>query len=116
MTPPWQFYISEEPWNEERKLFIVRAAGTHRKLVPEITFTRLERGEPVLNPVLTCNREQREDNMDPIHGLLQGALDFAWAQGMRPTDWKPPSDATAELAAVRYHLEDMRVLAKIPAR
>lgn len=45
-----------------------------------------------------------------VDSFLQSALDAAWAQGLRPTG---APDPTNELAAVRDHLEDMRLLVKV---
>ncbi len=39
-------------------------------------------------------------------------LDTAWKIGMRPEGYDV-KDSTAEIAAIRYHLEDMRLLAKV---
>lgn len=43
----------------------------------------------------------------------QAVLDEAWRIGMRPKGF---ADHTNELTAVRYHLEDMRAMAKVPER
>lgn len=53
------------------------------------------------------------ERIEPIKdgdGLLQAIMDAAWEAGMRPRGFK---DHTNELTAVRYHLEDMRKLAKV---
>lgn len=115
MTRPWNFFLRNEPWRGHRELFITIPGRPGRVVLPKIKFIEAERGLPH-EPALECTLEQLQDEMDPIHGLLQGALDFAWANGMRPTGWKADPDASAELAATRYHLEDMRALAKIPTR
>jgi hypothetical protein len=43
-----------------------------------------------------------------VRDFLQAAADAAWEIGIRPSQAK---DMTSEVAAVRYHLEDMRKLA-----
>lgn len=43
-----------------------------------------------------------------VKNFLQAMMDAAWEFGLRPTGIKDQKD---ELAAVRYHLEDMRTLA-----
>lgn len=43
-----------------------------------------------------------------VMDFLQAAADAAWEQGIRPSQSK---DMTNEVAAVRYHLEDMRKIA-----
>jgi len=45
-----------------------------------------------------------------VNAFLQAMLDAAWEQGLRPQGYVEKTD---ELAAVRYHLEDMRHLAKV---
>lgn len=42
--------------------------------------------------------------------FLQAMLDAAWELGLRPEGYE---NHTNELKAVRYHLEDMRTLAKV---
>lgn len=42
--------------------------------------------------------------------FLQAMLEAAWEIGLRPKDF---ADHKNELTAVRYHLEDMRMLAKV---
>jgi len=53
------------------------------------------------------------DSPKPLYddgSFLQAMLDAAWEAGFRPKDFK---DHTNEFTAVRYHLEDMRKLAKV---
>lgn len=45
-----------------------------------------------------------------VKNFLQAMSDAAWEIGIRP---KQLEDHTNELKATRYHLEDMRVLAKV---
>lgn len=47
------------------------------------------------------------------HGFLQAMMEIAWDLGMRPSKL---DQHNSELTAVRYHLEDMRALAKVPSR
>ena len=42
--------------------------------------------------------------------FLRAIVDAAWDAGIRPTGF---GDHTNELKATRYHLEDMRLLAKV---
>ena len=54
------------------------------------------------------------DGVEPSgRDFLQAALDVAWEIGLRPDGYQ---DHTNELKATRYHLEDMRALAKVPTR
>lgn len=55
---------------------------------------------------LFCIRDQFDDGT--VANFLQAMMDAAWEMGLRPKGMKDQRD---ELAAVRYHLEDMRRLA-----
>lgn len=48
---------------------------------------------------------------EEIDAILRAIMTEAWARGIRPEGYE---NHTNELAAVRYHLEDMRALAKVP--
>ncbi|KKK86802.1 hypothetical protein LCGC14_2759590 [marine sediment metagenome] len=45
--------------------------------------------------------------------FLRAIMDATWEIGIRPSKF---ADHTNELKAVRYHLEDMRLLAKVRSR
>jgi len=47
---------------------------------------------------------------DEFDALLQALVDAAWEQGIRP---KGSEDTHGELKATKFHLEDMRTLAKV---
>lgn len=51
-----------------------------------------------------------EEVTPEIRNFLQAMTDAAWKLGIRPRE---AVDAASELKAVRYHLEDMRVMAKL---
>lgn len=85
-------------------------AGKSTGFVAPLIVTTLPTGAAADMPTLAENREETEDGLGDVTGFLQAALDAAWEQGLRPTTY---ADHTNELKAVRYHLEDMRLLAKV---
>ncbi len=65
----------------------------------------------VLPATAAINESQRwalEDS--DARDFMQAMLGAAWEMGLRPAGFE---DHTNELTAVRYHLEDMRTLAKV---
>ena len=55
----------------------------------------------------TFTEEMKEDGMV---SFLQAAMDAAWEAGLRPLGYE---DTRQKVGALRYHLEDMRLLAKV---
>jgi len=49
-------------------------------------------------------------NPDETEQFLQAVIDAAWTSGYRPAGWQ---DHESQLTATKYHLEDMRKLAKV---
>jgi hypothetical protein len=50
------------------------------------------------------------DYIQETDDFLRAIMDVAWGTGIRPTGFE---DHTNELKATRFHLEDMRLLAKV---
>jgi hypothetical protein len=113
MNNPWQFHIDDQwNWLGERKLYI-RIRDWHTRqysFVTAITTSEVKENEPRPGPLLTEGHENVADGLGGVTNFLQAALDCAWNAGMRPTGYKPEKNES-EIAAVRYHLEDMRTLA-----
>lgn len=59
-------------------------------------------------PMLQESFYEQQDGIGDVTGFVQAILDAAYDAGMRPSHQR---DSRDELKAVRYHLEDMRVLA-----
>lgn len=84
--------------------------------VAPLELRRIEDGGMYSTPTLSDfsdTRIAREDGLAvacDVQAFMQAALDEAWRMGLRPAAF---SDTTQELSAVRYHLEDMRKLAKM---
>lgn len=90
-----------------RGLRVVSRALGGERFALAVSFAPISVGASV--PIaLSETREERDDKIGDVTGFLQSVIDAAWEDGMRPSAAK---DATEELKAVRYHLEDMRSLA-----
>ncbi len=112
----WTFHVDYQPWSDARRLFIARRGAwpeRGRQVIEPLVARTVEDGLPYDIPTLAEVRTDVEDGIGDVENFLQAALEAAWALGMRPQGFKDRSD---ELTAVRYHLEDMRALAKVPAR
>jgi hypothetical protein len=111
---PWKFFLDFKPWTGDSNLYVQHTTWDRkRRLLLPASFVDapdyLTKGDD--KPFLGQTPEQRDDGLGDVDQFLQAALDCAWERGMRPTGFK---DFTNEIAAVRYHLEDMRKLAFQP--
>lgn len=103
----WKAYLESQPWNMRRCLHIVREEQD-RKLgvVQELGFESIQegmiatRGGGILG----------DSSLEEVDDFLRAIMDVAWDAGIRPTGVE---DHTNELKATRFHLEDMRLLAKV---
>lgn len=110
MNGRWKIFVDKQPWNGSQRLFMVVAGPMGaRSYVGPLTLKTHDPGAavPFDDATLSETMENREDGVGDVTGFLQAALDAAWEHGLRPTGF---ADHTNELAAVRYHLEDMREL------
>lgn len=104
----WNFYLEDAAWQRTTQLMIVREGAREgiRSFVLPFSLAPVEDHVPYGGPPTL-------DGPDfDVRGFLQAALEAAWNAGLRPLGF---SDVRNELAAVRYHLEDMRKLAKLKA-
>lgn len=89
-------------------------ANPNARMVAEsLTFTEYKwsTDNPLPKPFLGTNRTQLEDNLGfSVDQFLQAMLERAWERGLRPKKFEAVEN---EMKAVRYHLEDMRLLAKV---
>lgn len=113
MSGRWKFFIESRPWDQSQFLFAIVEDLDRKRGIVRVLFEALEPRQYVGEPTLKESAEEHADGLGDVTGFLQAALDCAWEQGMRP---KAYADHTNELAAVRYHLEDMRGLARVPPR
>lgn len=111
MAGTWQMFVDDKPWNGTRKLYI-RTRGPDRKqyAIETLGAVEVERGEARDVPALSQSVEDKQDGIGDVDHFLQAALECAWELGLRPKGF---ADHSNELTAVRYHLEDMRLLAKV---
>lgn len=108
----WRAFVDDQPQHGRRDLYIVGPGPTGARSVVQPLELGLVSEGLVTAPCASETREQQQDGPGLVTGLLQAMLDQAWAMGMRPAGYDA-KDQGAELAAVRYHLEDMRLLAKV---
>ncbi len=105
-TPGWELFHRYDVAVDEFQVFIRLVDHSGQKwAVDPFTFTKLPASAPLL-PSVGPPPEQGVN----VNGFLQAALDVAWEIGLRPQGFADPAN---ELTAVRYHLEDMRTLAKL---
>lgn len=108
----WRFAHDYQSWSDAERLFITRVGLDGKKLIVKpFVFEEIERGVSHDVASLETTRIELEDGLGSVTEFLQAAMDCAYARGLRPTG--APLDSSAELSAVRYHLEDMRKLAKV---
>lgn len=117
MSGRWSAFLEAQGWSGSKRLFltVMKRDGlggrSQRYAVAPPTLIPLTEREPYDVPTLEESRNEEQDNIGDVTGFLQAMADLAWEQGIRPSGFK---DHTAELGAVRYHLEDMRKIAKVP--
>jgi hypothetical protein len=112
-SPGWEVFHRYDITDDSFQLFarLVDHTG-QRWAVNPLELTKVGHGVPA-KPTMSTTRNDREDGIgDDINGFLQAAMDVAWEIGIRPTG-ADYTNANSEIAAVRYHLEDMRKLAKV---
>lgn len=102
----WKFFVEKRDYSRRAELRIARegagATGIEFAVVNPMTLT-LVRTEDRVPDEPTMRSEEGD-----IEAFLQGAMDAAWAMGLRPNGF---ADVAGEMKATRYHLEDMRRLA-----
>lgn len=111
MSYGWNFYVDRKPWRGSRSfdLRITRYLGLGRGTKQAVTgFNLVEVPECGEVPIVASHSE--EEAQDSHISFLQAAMDAAWEVGLRPMAYE---DTRQELAAIKYHLEDMRLLAKV---
>ncbi len=99
----WKCYIHDEFMTDRRKVAMVNESADGREsYISSMEIKDIPDGEP-LTPFIDLRRHQTDD-------MLQAIIDAAWEHGIKPRQLE---DASNELKATKYHLEDMRKLAKV---
>ena len=98
----WKFFAQYRPELVGYQLAMVVQNGDEQSIVTNIELQRIPRHG--------FRADEYPIPPDQVENFLQAAMDEAWEIGLRPTGHE---DYTNELKAVRYHLEDMRLLAKV---
>ncbi len=111
----WKFYHRYEIASDSFALYLRHTDHNGRRsLVKPFELELLTPGSPYAGlPSMGVQPGSWETDTSPledVRGFLQAAMDQAWEIGLRPTGH---TDNSSELAAVRFHLEDMRTLAKV---
>ena len=105
----WRVYIEEQPWRNASRIHMDRLRGDGKiDMVMPLHFTTIEEEEGAL--AVEDHGILGDVTRSEIEDFFRGIMDAGWELGIRPTSFK---DHTNELTAVRYHLEDMRTLAKV---
>lgn len=115
MAGGWKFYHRYEVASDAFTLYMRHEDyNGRRSLVMPMQMELITPGSPFVGlPTMGPRPGEWGADASPtedIKGFLQAALEMAWEIGLRPNSHHDNSD---ELAAVRYHLEDMRKLAKV---
>ncbi len=103
-TRGWEFYTQWMPEIQGHKLVILHEDAGTRSFVKTIELEKIGRHGHLISTA------DQPIPADEVENFLRAAMDAAWEMGLRPTGF---DDHTNELTAVRYHLEDMRLLAKV---
>ena len=93
----------------ELRLYFLGDGG--RRNAVEFVVKEVDQGV-VMPPTVITTVEEMEDGVGTdIKGFLQAVTDCAFEQGIVPTQLP---DYRGEMKATKYHLEDMRRVAKVP--
>lgn len=100
----WKAFARYEPSMAAHSFFIERSDENGRSFVKSIELEKVGRHGVVSMP------HEQAIPPDEVEDFLRAMMNAAWEIGLRPNGF---DDHTNELTAVRYHLEDMRTLAKV---
>ena len=109
----WHAFIEDKPWLDERALWLYKRSPFEntRSYAVEIKMVSVpineQRPETVV-PFLSDDRVTTTDGGGDVNDFLQAIVDEAWRIGIRPNGLE---DTKSEIAAIRYHLDDMRKIA-----
>lgn len=104
----WKASLETGHYAQARLYLFRRGFGDKAEFVEPLVFKVHDRGE-LAQPTMYDVLEDVQDGLPGVKDFMQAILDEAWAHGMRPKHFE---EHTNELKAVKYHLEDMRKLAK----
>lgn len=112
MIQGWKFFARYQQWSDSLQLFARYTDHRgHMHMVQPLSLVSVEPGAPYDAATLSTDvRLADDDTVGDASGFLQAAMDAGWEMGLRPKGF---GDHANEMTAVRYHLEDMRKLAKV---
>lgn len=106
---PWKAVL-ETGFHQQDRLFLAcKEFNGKTRIAAPLTLMDIAAGE-LAQPTMYDSLEAVQDGFPTVRDFMQAVLDEAWAHGLRPKSFESHEN---ELTAVRYHLEDMRKLAKV---
>lgn len=103
----WRVHVKKEPWRDDVGIYILRDSFVGGKdsiaFVKAFEMKKMHEGDLMEEPSLKMLSGE-------AHEFLQAMVNAAWGVGIKPTAME---DSANELKATKYHLEDMRKLAKV---
>jgi hypothetical protein len=105
----FKFYVERSGARGCDRLAIVQTDRDRHAFVQPFILKSFEPSQAVPEGEAYCLADQCWEG--DVRDFLQAAADAAWDAGIRPSQVK---DMTSEVAAVRFHLEDMRKLVFSP--
>jgi len=103
----WRVFVENKPWLGTKSLHLAREENDGSiSVVTDLELTTIGPGKLLPNHDGILGQSHRGE----VDDFLRAIMDAAWELGIRPTGFL---DHTNELTAVRFHLEDMRKLAKV---
>ncbi len=105
----WRVHVEKEWLSHSMKIWLARSSMDGSSTDFMITPTMQSIKEGLVAPAEPTLKLSREEG----HDFLQACANAAWEQGIQPVQLH---DSRKELEAVRFHLDDMRLLAKVRAR
>ncbi len=80
----------------DRQVLVVRTKDGYLSAITEKACSGMQQMEPLMDG----------DSVE----FVQAIMDAGWKAGLKPLGYE---DASRELTATKFHLEDMRILAKV---
>ncbi len=101
----WRAYVKTEPYSGEAVLHVWRRRLDDVDHVQAFTIKTIQ-----ANMVVSERDGALVASIEEVDEFLRAITTAGWQRGIRPEGFE---DHTNELKAVRFHLEDMRKLAKV---
>lgn len=103
MSASWKVFTRREIMWGGHSIWIMREDTGGRSYIRKFEMQTIEEWQQAPDDSQPLPHDQTED-------FIRAVMDAGWEMGLRPTGHE---DHDNELKATRYHLEDMRKLAKV---